>query len=94
MNNQCWACLPFLQFLFDSASSVEGMLLLVATVLCAVAMRSSEAVLDSVDLLEPIVRTSPAKGMKEDMFGMSFAVHQYFSNSNGLTREQALEQTE
>ena len=70
-------------------------LLLVAIVLCTVGIWSSKvAALSSIDLLNPIVRASPVKETKnDDMFGFSFAVHQFFSNSSGLTREEALNQT-
>ena len=74
---------------------MDARLLLVAIVLCTAGIRSSEAAaLSSIDLLNPIVRVSPVNETKnDDMFGFSFAVHQFFSNSSGMTGEEALKNT-
>ena len=59
-----------------------------------IAIESSYAAIESIDTLDPIIRRSPAINERDDdLFGFSFAIHQNFSNPDGLTGEEALNQT-
>lgn len=51
--------------------------------------------LESVDVLKPIVKISPAMstGVSDDSFGYSVTAHQLFTNSTGLTFDEIISQT-
>ena len=51
--------------------------------------------LESIDVLKPIVKISPAKraGTLDDFFGYSVAAHQFFNDSSGMSLQEILEQT-
>ena len=51
--------------------------------------------LESIDVLKPIVKISPAKRVDtlDDFFGYSVAAHQFFNDSSGMSLQDILEQT-
>ena len=52
--------------------------------------------LESIDVLKPIARISPAKlndGTLDDHFGYSVTAHQFFTDSSGMSLEDILNKT-
>ena len=64
-------------------------------VLICVVLSSRCHGLESIDVLKPIVKISPAKraGTLDDFFGYSVAAHQFFNDSSGMSLQSILEQT-
>ena len=55
----------------------------------------TSGLLESVDVLKPIVKISPAKntGTTDDSFGYSVTAHQLFTNSTGMSLQDILNNT-
>ena len=52
--------------------------------------------LESIDVLKPIAKISPAKlndGTLDDHFGYSVTAHQFFTDSSGMSLEDILNKT-
>lgn len=51
--------------------------------------------LESIDVLQPITKISPARrvGTTDDSFGYSVTVHQLFDSPSGMSMEDILNQT-
>ena len=52
--------------------------------------------LESIDVLKPIAKISPAKvndDTLDDHFGYSVTAHQFFTNSSGMSLEEILNKT-
>ena len=67
----------------------------IGLLLLALACFSDGAGVESIDVLEPIAKISPAKraGMTDDSFGYSIAVHQLFESPANMSLEEILGQT-
>ena len=81
-----------LQFFRELAMELKRLCTLLVLI---IATRSSCAVrIKSIDTRVPIIRRSPAMSERQDdLFGFSSAIHQQFSDSTGLSGEQAMNQT-
>ena len=58
-------------------------------------MTLASGLLESVDVLKPIVKISPARntGTTDDSFGYSVTAHQLFTNSTGMSLQDILNNT-